>query len=755
MLHIAPCPDAQELERFSLGQTPDPGAELVEKHLTNCPHCLELVNRLQAEDTLVQAVRSQKLFLDQPDDERLKDQIEQLSQLPAVLSGGGPVGGSVAPQFRKLLAPALAADELGRLGPYRVLKVLGAGGMGIVFQADDPQHRRIVALKVMKPALAANDLARQRFLREAQATAALRHEHILTIYEVNEDRGMPYLAMEILQGETLDNRIKREGRLPVAEVLRIGREMGEGLAVAHAHGLIHRDIKPANIWLDSAAGDRVVLLDFGLARPTTTDTQLTQSDMIIGTPAYMAPEQARGDATDDRADLFSLGVVLYRLCTGRMPWTGKHAMGTLIAMATEEPVTVRELNGDVPRPLADLVMRLLAKKADARPATARQVIEGLRQVELALQPHEIPVTVRKPQPSGSETQRQPLDCSAPPLSLPDGRLPARGFRWVLVVATALLVGAGLVAGGIIYVQTDTGTLKIETADDDVQVLVEQNGKVVKAIDKKTGAEVTLHAGEYRLRLGQERKDIKLSQERIQILRGQIVVATISGASKPPDLAEPAIPDDWAGQVAWLPADKQVRAVLDRLREMNPQFSDQDARWVIRNGVVTELHLVAYYVTDLSPVRALKGLENLSCNRPSHWAKALVDLRPLRGLRLQSFACRGTRISDLSPLQGMPLSFLDVCGTRVGNLEALRGLPLRYLDISNTPVESLEPLRRLPLEELHISGTGVADLSPLTDLRLKELHGDFQPDRDTPILRSIKTLAAVNDLPIEMLWSREH
>jgi eukaryotic-like serine/threonine-protein kinase len=748
MPRTALCPDAQELQRFSLGQTPDPGAELVEEHLTHCPHCLDLVNRLQAEDTLVQLLRGQKQFPDLADDERLNDQIARLCQLPAVLSGGESGSDKM---LGNLLAPAQASDELGRLGPYRVLKVLGAGGMGVVFQADDPAHGRIVALKVMKPDLAVNLLARQRFLREAQATAALRHEHILTIYEVNEDRGMPYLAMEFLQGETLADRIKRDMRLPLTDVLRIGREIGQGLAIAHARGLIHRDIKPANIWLD-AFGGRVVLLDFGLARPITTDTQLTQSDMIIGTPAYMAPEQARGDATDGRADLFSLGVVLYRLCAGQMPWTGKHAMGTLIAMATDEPVSVAELNRDIPQPLANLVMRLLAKKVDARPATALEVIDDLRQLERALQPPESPATVREPQPSGGETQRQ--DCSAPLRSLPDGRLPARRYRWALVAMLLFLAGVGLVAGGIVYVQTDAGTLKIETADDDVQVLVEQNGKIVKTIDKKTGAEVVLHSGEYRLRLGQERKDIKLSHERIQILRGQTVVATISGASKPPDPAPAANEDAWCREVAQYPADKQVRVVLDKLRELNPKFSDADARSVIRNGVVTELHLVAYYLTDLSPVRALKKLEQLSCDRPPHWAPALVDLSPLRGLRLQSLSCQGTGVSDLSPLKGMPLRTLDVSGTRVSNLEPLHALPLRYLDISNTPVENLEPLRRLQLEDLRIAGTNVVDLAPLADLRLKDLHGDFQPERDAPVLRSIKTLAFVNDLPIDLFWNRE-
>ena len=153
-------------------------------------------------------------------------------------------------QSRLISWPAQVAGELGRLGPYRVLKMFRAGGMGIVFLAEDVQLKRRVALKVMKPALAANALARQRFLGEAEKTAAIMHDHIVTIYQVGEDRGIAFLAMELLEGEVLADRLNREGRLPVADVLRIGREAAQGLAAAHERGLIHRDIKPGNIWLE-------------------------------------------------------------------------------------------------------------------------------------------------------------------------------------------------------------------------------------------------------------------------------------------------------------------------------------------------------------------------------------------------------------------------------------------------------------------------------------------------------------------------
>ncbi len=284
-------------------------------------------------------------------------------------------------EFCSFLAPAQAPDEIGRLGPYRVLKVLGAGGMGVVFRAEDPQLQRLVAIKAMLPALAANDSARQRFIREARAAAQLKHDHIVTIHQVGEDRGAPFLAMEFLEGESLEDRIKREGKLPLAEVLRIGREIADGLAAAHEHGLIHRDIKPGNVWLEGKRG-RAKILDFGLARTNAEDVHLTQSGAIVGTPAYMPPEQARGDTVDARCDLYSLGCVLYRLCTGQLPFKGDNTMSLLLALATEQPKSVSELNADVPPALADLIMRLLAKDPAQRPATAGEVTEALSTIEV-------------------------------------------------------------------------------------------------------------------------------------------------------------------------------------------------------------------------------------------------------------------------------------------------------------------------------------------------------------------------------------
>jgi serine/threonine protein kinase len=284
------------------------------------------------------------------------------------------------------LMPAQQPDELGRLGHYRILKILGKGGMGLVFLAVDTKLDRQVALKVMLPKYAEDTAAKQRFLREAKMAAKIDHDYIVHIYQVDEDRGVPFLAMQLLSGCSLEDVLRRASaltaaRLTVPQLLRLGAQIAEGLAVAHAKGLIHRDIKPANIWIEVDHGGRIKLLDFGLARSVHADIGITQSGAILGTPAYMAPEQARGEPVDQRCDLYSLGCVLYRMATGELPIKGKSTMGLLMALALEQATPPRQINDAVPGALDDLIMRLLAKEANQRPESAKAVALELRKIE--------------------------------------------------------------------------------------------------------------------------------------------------------------------------------------------------------------------------------------------------------------------------------------------------------------------------------------------------------------------------------------
>jgi WD40 repeat protein/serine/threonine protein kinase len=349
------------------------------------------------------------------------------------------------PELYDFLAPAQQPDEIGRLGGYRILQVLGAGGMGVVFLAEDPALKRKVALKAMLPALAASATAKQRFLREAQTAAAIEHDHIVAIHQVGEDRGVPFIAMPFLKGEPLDRRLDREPVLPVADILRIGREASNGLAAAHAADLVHRDIKPANLWLESFPGQpgasapecRLKILDFGLARVATDNAGLTQQGAILGTPAFMAPEQAAGQAVDGRCDLFSLGCVLYRMCTGQPPFTGKDTISILVAVALEHPRPPVELRQELPEALSALVMRLLAKKPEERPESARVVAEALRDIETQLAEGATPPGPRSQRGPGADTPR--LEAARSPA----GRSAKRRFPlpW--------LVGGGVLGVGIL------------------------------------------------------------------------------------------------------------------------------------------------------------------------------------------------------------------------------------------------------------------------------------------------------------------
>src|SRR5262249_29044329 len=249
---------------------------------------------------------------------------------------------------------------------------------------------------------------RERFQYEARATAAIEHDHIVTIYQVGEDRGVPYLAMKLLQGQSLEDKLKAEGGwLPVPEVLRIGREVAEGLEAAHAKGLIHRDIKPANIWLEGERG-RVKIVDFGLARAAEVDLNLTQEGLVMGTPAYMAPEQADDEPLDHRCDLFSLGCVLYRAATGQLPFKGKDSMAIMMALATKRPDPPREIDPMVPAGLSDLIMQLLAKDADERPRSARVVREALEHIEQQLANSPAVAPAPHPQPWEDDGDLKPI-----------------------------------------------------------------------------------------------------------------------------------------------------------------------------------------------------------------------------------------------------------------------------------------------------------------------------------------------------------
>ncbi len=333
------CPDRQLLTRYLLGRVEGDTANELDEHISTCDSCLDQMRELCAEDKLTHAIVAKNSGgwpeQSQHEIESISDRLKRMPNPNSTSESNSDVADKDHEQIASgyILAPPQEPDEIGRLDRYRVLQLIGVGGMGLVFRAHDPLLDRIVALKTIKLLYMESSSKRERFMREAQAAAAIESDHVVTVYEVGEDRDMPFLTMQFLRGQTLRHRMLDKKRLGIPEVLRIGREVAVGLSAAHKEGLLHRDIKPDNIWIEEET-DRAKVLDFGLSRAIGDSTSLTHSG-IVGTPKYMSPEQAQGENVDPTSDLFSLGCVLYHLLAGDPPFSGKSTTDTLIAIVQD------------------------------------------------------------------------------------------------------------------------------------------------------------------------------------------------------------------------------------------------------------------------------------------------------------------------------------------------------------------------------------------------------------------------------------
>ena len=273
------------------------------------------------------------------------------------------------------LEPSTSSEYIGRLGDIEIQEVIGHGGMGVVLKGYQPELKRLVALKVLAPQLAVSAAARKRFAREAQATAAILHPNVMPILTVHSSGKLPFIVMPYVACESLQQRLDRVGSLELIDILRIGMQTANGLAAAHAQGLVHRDVKPANILLEITV-EKVMLTDFGLAR-AIDDASITRTGIIAGTPLYMSPEQARGEPVDARSDLFSLGTVLYTLATGRTPFRAESTYGILRRLTDESPRPLREISPQFPAWFEMIVHKLLAKSPADRFASATEIAQLL------------------------------------------------------------------------------------------------------------------------------------------------------------------------------------------------------------------------------------------------------------------------------------------------------------------------------------------------------------------------------------------
>ncbi len=390
------CISREELHDFYFGDLQESRCLQIEEHLKTCSACQQGFRELEEEDPLLTVMSSND---EAGEDDGKSSVLEIMNRLllppdrtPEFASSEADLQSTVS-AFNQysFLAPAQNPDEIGRIGSFRVLEVLGAGGMGIVFRAEDPRLGRQVAIKVLKPEIRSRQTERIRFLREARAMAKLQSDYVVPLLAIDEENGVPFLVMPYLKGQSLEDRLSHGEPLSLLEIIKIGKEIAIGLGANHIRDLIHRDIKPGNIWLqlwDDPANERdcrysfwrVKILDFGLVR-ARDEVELTQSGQIVGSPAYMSPEQAMGKPVDARSDLFSLGSVLYRICSGRIPFSGETAMGVLTNIVNTPAKPLTTYNPKIPANLNRLVLWLLEKDPAKRPDSAQAVVEEFLKIE--------------------------------------------------------------------------------------------------------------------------------------------------------------------------------------------------------------------------------------------------------------------------------------------------------------------------------------------------------------------------------------
>lgn len=510
------CPSAESLAQFSKGLLSDSDSEVLEQHLTRCNQCVTELNRVPKDDLFVEAIQDSvgcafpltpawKQVIDNAGDLSVCISVDSLSR---VITNFWAKPESI--DLSRLLAPAQQPDEIGRLDHFRVLRVLGKGGMGLVLEAHDPGLNRLLALKIMLPQNPPQPDLVLLFQREAQALAAIHSDHVVKVFAVGNATTpsgiVPYLAMELLHGETLADRLLT-GCLPAEHLLELALQISLGLMHVHAEKLLHRDIKPSNIWLEwSNSGkfggsgqpltERVKLLDFGLARGEQHPSGLTHSGYAVGTPSYMAPEQAAGKPLDQRTDLFSLGAVLYEMATGSSAFSGPHAVAIIISVVQNEPTDPAALNPSLPRRLYPLIRRLLNKNPVDRPASASEVWNELKSIQEEL---------------------------AAPTAIPRPARPWWKSKWSLVSLT-LVASLAWLMFQIIWVETPHGTLVIDSSDPNVVVRISRAGTTI--IDHTTDRRLKLDVGEYGIQLVDAPNGMKLSAEKVTITRKGLPIVKI-------------------------------------------------------------------------------------------------------------------------------------------------------------------------------------------------------------------------------------
>jgi len=612
--------------------------------------------------------------------------------------------------------------NLEKLGRYEIRGVLGEGGFGRVYRAYDPQLDREVALKV--PLYGYKDKVRtQRFLTEAKAAGKLQHPSIVPTYDSGHIDGRPFIASAFIEGKPLSELVRR-GKIGLRQAAEWVRDLSDALAYAHQSGIVHRDIKPHNVMIDEL--NEPHLMDFGLAKRSNEDSSVTTDGSLLGTPAYMSPEQAKGQLSKvgPASDQYSLGVVLFELLTGRKPFEGSpHVVIGLVA--SQDPPKPRSIRRQIPMDIEAICLMAMNRDPDRRYADCAAFAKDLtRWLE------------------GRSTLARPLHSLE------------RGLRWLRRHA----VVSGLSTVIIVLLTMFTVVLFVETSKTDLNVLEVTNTASFPPL-------ITAHP------------TIAATQPETSTIAPSSVTDTSQASKTATDTNSPAF-QQWMSDVAALNAEEQIKAISKKLMELNSGFdgtiTDHDGTELpkIENGVITGIGIVTDSVTDISPIRALKGLVMLSCGGSDGGQGQLADLSPLKGMRLSTFACQNTKVSDLSSLvgmnleslqcdhtpvsdlralKGMPLTTLSCQGTQISELSILHGMNLAWVGIESTRVSDLSVLQGMPITELYCNDTEVTDLAALKGMPLRVLYCRFNPTRDAEVLRSIETLETINGKPAVQFW----
>jgi WD40 repeat protein/predicted Ser/Thr protein kinase len=477
------------LAALGLGRLNDAEAAAIEQHLSDCPECQAAVDSIEP-DSFIVLLRCSTVPCNGP----TRDEGPRETASPVA-----------HPHPDSIAVPPELADH----PRYRVLRVLGHGGMGAVYQAEHRLMQRTVAIKVIRADLVARPGTVERFQREVRAAAQLTHPNIVIAYDAEQAGAAHFLVMEYVEGVNLAQHVREHGPLPVPQACIYIRQAALGLQHAFTKRMVHRDIKPQNLLLTPQGW--VKILDFGLARFVSEAAALaegeapglTRSGTMMGTPDYMAPEQANDPHTaDSRADLYSLGCTLFFLLTGEPPFPKGTLVQRLANHQHTPPPGLTLRRSDVPPELAAVVERLLAKDPAQRYQTPAEVAQALVPFIRVGSPVPVAIPVTSAQGAGK-----------------------RPRRWPWAVAAAVL-GLGLFLGVMLRIGTDKGEIVLETEDENVEVIVKQNGKLVTILDKKTNQKVDLHHGQYVAEVGKGGDGVVIESDRYTIKRGQQTIVRV-------------------------------------------------------------------------------------------------------------------------------------------------------------------------------------------------------------------------------------